>query len=332
MQSEIIRLLLLLAIFGATMLAVEGGVGWFTATRRQKRRLAQRLGAIEKGRAINPAQIGLRRRLRAPLLQGTPLASWGRNLDRLILESGVTHSSQRVLATLAAAVATIFGATVLFAMARNFPLSAGGLTLIALFAGAVGFAAPLFVLANRRDRRRKLITEQFPIALDTVVRGLRAGHPVAASLDLLMTDLDQPLAGEFVTAIHEVTYGLDLRDALQNMADRCGVDEIQMFVVALSIQSETGGNLAEILEGLARVIRDRTAMMLKVRSLSSEGRITAAMLTGLPILVFSALFALNPGFYLDVADDPAFFMGFGILGALYIVGFIAIRRMIDLKV
>jgi tight adherence protein B len=116
------------------------------------------------------------------------------------------------------------------------------------------------------------------------------------------------------------------------MAERWDLEDMRMFVVSLSVQSETGGNLAEILENLSKVIRDRAAMMLKVRALSSEGRMTATMLTGLPILAFTGLFLMRPSFYLDVADDPAFFPGFGGLLALYCLGFYLIRRMIDLKV
>ena len=110
------------------------------------------------------------------------------------------------------------------------------------------------------------------------------------------------------------------------------MEDIRMFVVSLGIQSETGGNLAEILENLSGVIRDRASMLMKVRALSSEGRMTAAMLTGLPIFAFTLLFLFNPSFYLDVANDPAFIPGFVILIVLYVVGFVTIRKMVDLKV
>jgi tight adherence protein B len=107
---------------------------------------------------------------------------------------------------------------------------------------------------------------------------------------------------------------------------------MRMFVVSLSIQSETGGNLAEILENLSRVIRERHAMMMKVRALSSEGRMTGVMLTVLPIFAFVMLFIFNPSFFLDVASDPMFVPGFTALGILYAIGFITIRKMVDLKV
>jgi len=116
------------------------------------------------------------------------------------------------------------------------------------------------------------------------------------------------------------------------MAERWDLDDMRMFVVSLSVQAETGGNLAEILDNLSTVIRERHSMYLKVRALSSEGRMTAVMLTVLPLFAFAALFLLNPAFYLDVADDPAFMPGFIVLVVMYVIGFISIRRMVDLKV
>ena len=132
--------------------------------------------------------------------------------------------------------------------------------------------------------------------------------------------------------VDAVTYGAELRDALQAMADRWELEDMHMFVVSLSVQSERGGNLAEILDNLSTVIRERHSMFLKVRALSSEGRMTALMLTVLPAFAFAFLFLVNPGFYLDVAGDPAFMPGFLLLIVMYVIGFISIRRMVDLKV
>jgi tight adherence protein B len=187
-------------------------------------------------------------------------------------------------------------------------------------------------LQVRANRMRKKMQDQFPVALDVFVRGLRAGHPVAAALDLLTVEMADPIGSQFGIVVDEVTYGAELRDALHSMAERWDLADMRMFVVSLSVQRETGGNLAEILENLSKVIRERQSMMLKVRALSSEGRMTAVLLTALPILAFTALFTVNPSFYLDVADDPAFVPGFLSLLVLYGIGFFTIRRMVDLKV
>jgi tight adherence protein B len=196
----------------------------------------------------------------------------------------------------------------------------------------LGLALPLMFFSMRAAKMRKKIIEQFPTALDVFVRGLRAGHPIAAALDLLTVEMSDPIGSQFGLVVDEVTYGADLRDALEAMADRWDLDDMRMFVVSLSVQSETGGNLAEILENLSTVIRERASMMMKVRALSSEGRMSAIMLTVLPVGSFIMLFILNPGFFLDVADDRMFIPGFGGLILLYITGVLIIRRMVDLKV
>jgi len=191
---------------------------------------------------------------------------------------------------------------------------------------------PLMFISFRATRTRKKMQEQFPVALDVFVRGLRAGHPIAAALDLLTVEMPDPIGTQFGLVVDEVTYGAELRDALQSMAERWNLDDMRMFVVSLSVQNETGGNLAEILENLSKVIRERAAMFMKVRALSSEGRMTAVMLTVLPIFTFVLLFIVNASFFLDVANDPWFVPGFVFLLVLYLVGFFTIRKMVDLKV
>jgi tight adherence protein B len=116
------------------------------------------------------------------------------------------------------------------------------------------------------------------------------------------------------------------------MADRWDLEDMRMFVVAVSVQSETGGNLAEILGNLSSVIRGRAALFMKVRALSSEGRTTSWMLTVLPLVTLVSMVAVNPQFYFDVAGDPIFLVGFPALMLLYAIGVYIIRRMVDLKV
>jgi tight adherence protein B len=211
-------------------------------------------------------------------------------------------------------------------------ISTGRFVISAVFALLLGAVLPVMAINFKATRTRKRMEEQFPVALDVFVRGLRAGHPIAAALELLTIEMPDPIGSQFGVAVDEVTYGAELRDALQNMAERWDLDDMRMFVVSLSVQNETGGNLAEILENLSKVIRDRHAMLLKVRALSSEGRMTAVMLTLLPILSFTVLFLVNARFFLDVANDPMFVPGFTILIILYIIGFFWIRKLVDLKV
>jgi tight adherence protein B len=237
-----------------------------------------------------------------------------------------------MLAIFIAPLVIFFGLLILVSAWWGVGINFGRIVVSAVFAFVLGAALPLMAINFKATRTRKRMEEQFPVALDVFVRGLRAGHPIASALELLTVEMPDPIGSQFGVAVDEVTYGAELRDALQNMAERWELDDMRMFVVSLSIQNETGGNLAEILENLSQVIRERHAMLLKVRALSSEGRMTAVMLTLLPILTFTVLFLLNPHFFMDVAGDPWFVPGFTMLIVLYAIGFFTIRKMVDLKV
>lgn len=333
MDAAWVRLLLLVLIFATVMLAFEGVAGLVRNRRAQTSRVNKRLRMIGDGTSRDEVFTRLRRQPGEGLakLPGL-LGRIGGKVEATVNATGLAWSARNILSLMTIAVIGIIVLGLAFALAGGFVLTLGMLLLLATFAFAVGCGIPMMVLSRIADRRRKKMQEQFPVALDIFVRGLRAGHPVSSALQLLTNEMTDPIGSEFGLVVDEVTYGADLRDALQNLADRWGLEDIHMFVVSLSIQAETGGNLAEILENLSQVIRERASMMLKVRALSSEGRMTAMILTGLPIFAFVGLFLVNPGFYLDVAQEPAFFIGYSILIAMYAIGFYTIRRMIDLKV
>ena len=332
MSDTWIRALVLVCIFGAVLLAAETVISWVVGNRTFGRAINQRLRMLGQGRSRDNTLNVLRRSTSGLASVPTVLTPLAHKFEQLMTAAQVRSPLGRVLLCLTAAPLLMFFAIVAGVILAGEAVGTGRVILIATFAVAAGLLLPLMALQFKAGRTRKKMTEQFPIALDVFVRGLRAGHPIAAALDLLTVEMPDPIGTQFGIVVDEVTYGADLRDALQAMADRWDMDELRMFVVSLSVQNETGGNLAEILDNLASVIRERASMMMKVRALSSEGRMTAVMLTVLPVFAFTMLFLFNPSFYLDVSDDPAFVPGFGGLIALYVIGFIAIRRMVDLKI
>lgn len=333
MSDSWIKALVLACIFGAVLLAVEALVSWLASSRTEGKAINLRLKLIGQGRPRDETMMLLRRRMSA-LPSGLPplFQRLGEHFERMLVAAQVTIPTGRLMIAILVAPIAIFFFILLIMGLLGVPISMGRLVMVAAFAGVVGAFLPIMFLQVKANRTRKKMEDQFPIALDVFVRGLRAGHPIAAALDLLTVEMPDPIGSEFGVVVDEVTYGAELRDALQAMAERWDLDDMRMFVVSLSVQSETGGNLAEILENLSKVIRERHSMMMKVRALSSEGRMTAIMLTALPIFAFSFLFLSSPGFYLDVADDPAFLPGFAILILMYVIGFITIRKMVDLKV
>jgi len=328
-----LRAAFLVCVFGAVLLGAETLIAWLARNRTDSRAVNQRLQQMKSGRDPDGTLAMLR--LASSQISGSlpqMVRPLGRKFDRMMTAAQVGVAPMRVLLFLLLAPIALLLLGIVLLLVTGAPIGVGRLVMLATIAGLVGGVLPLMILQVRANRAKRKMTEQFPVALDVFVRGLRAGHPVSAALELLTTEMPDPIGSEFGRAVDEVTYGADMRDALQSMAERWDLDDMRMFVVSLSVQSETGGNLAEVLENLTKVIRERASMMMKVRALSSEGRMTAVMLTALPILAITALFLLNPPFYLDVADDPAFLPGFLGLVTLYMIGFITIRRMVDLKV
>ena len=333
MTETWLRALFLACVFGAVLLAVEVIVGSLASKRTQDRAINLRLKMIGQGRRRDET-LKLLRRSTSALPVGLPptIAKFARRMELLLVRAQVTVPTSRLLIALLLAPLLLFFLIIVVMLATTTPVGFGRLVLVGAFSIAAGGLVPIMGLQFLANRSRKKIQDQFPVAIDVFVRGLRAGHPVAAALDLLTVEMPDPIGSEFGIVVDEVTYGADLRDALHAMAERWDLDDMRMFVVSLSVQNETGGNLAEILENLSTVIRERASMMMKVRALSSEGRMTAIMLTILPVAAFVMLFLLSPSFYLDVADDPAFVPGFVGMLLSYGIGVFWIRKLVDLKV
>lgn len=216
-------------------------------------------------------------------------------LNRLILQSGV-HWGTTTLPLGAIASGTL--------LAVVLTLATGNIVVAGLLGLIVGICVPILALVALRDRRRRKFEDQLPEAIDVLVRGLRAGHPVTSAIRLVVRELPDPIGTEFSIASDEMTYGLDLERALMNVSTRVGQPDLALLVVAVGIQTKTGGNLAEILTGIAKVIRERSKMRLKARALSAEGRFSALMLTLLPFIVFGLLNVIAPHFYGEVWDVP----------------------------
>jgi tight adherence protein B len=331
MSPDLLRLMILVVIFVAVLLGVERALSILRGARLDTQAINRRLSLISRGFSREDVAVTLRRVTSKSTLP-PPFSTMVDGIERMLCGAGLKISAGSIVAGLVLLSLIIFLLLSWLIFLSGGSLGAGRILLAATFSVAAGLGLPLLVLARLADRRRKQLVEQFPVALDVFVRGLRAGHPVASALELVSGEMSDPIGSEFGLVQDEVTYGADLRDALQSMADRCGVEDMQMFVVSLSIQQETGGNLAEILENLSQVIRERAAMLMKVRALSSEGRMTALILTLLPVGSFVGLFLTNPGFYLDVADDPMFVPGFAGLLLAFAIGVFWIRKLIDLKV
>lgn len=333
MTDGIIRIAILLAIFASIFVVVQLLLNLLWSRSAHTRAVNERLSLIKRGLEREQVVAMLRKNQPksvdglSPLFQ-KPLAA----LQRTVAGSGISFTATQV--QMAMGLATLIVLALLFVLLATTDVSAslGVFLLCIVVATCIGVLLPVMILSMMSSRRRHRVEQQFPVALDVFVRALKAGHPIASALLILTEEMEDPIGSEFGLVSDEVAYGSELTDALSDMAERWDLDDIRMFVVSLTVQSETGGNLAEILENLSSVIRARASLFLKVRALSSEGRMTGWLLTALPIFAFVGMFMVNPEFYFSVAEDPAFLIGFITLMVMYVFGFLMIRRLIDIKV
>jgi tight adherence protein B len=204
--------------------------------------------------------------------------------------------------------------------------------LVPITAGFLGAAVPFAVVAFLRRRRLRKFEEHFPEALDLLGRAVRAGHAFTTGLEMVAKDSAEPIAGEFRTTFEEQNFGLPLRDSLLNMVERVPNVDVRFFVTALMVQKETGGNLAEILDELSRVIRERFRIYRDVRVKTAQGRLTAMILILLPIAMFFALQVINPDYTKVLFKDP---LGPPILAGaaiLQVIGSIILWKIIHIEV
>jgi tight adherence protein B len=186
-------------------------------------------------------------------------------------------------------------------------------------------------LGRRRAMRLRALETQMPLALDVITRAMRAGHPPIAAVKLAGEEMGDPIGSEFGLIVDETTYGFAFREALTNFARRTGSPDAHFFAVSVGIQSETGGNLAEILEGLAAVIRGRTLLGKRVKALASEGRASAWLLSALPVFLIGAMMMIHPAFYTSKFSDPIFWPVIGAVMVVYVLGLVMIRRIVNFR-
>ena len=202
----------------------------------------------------------------------------------------------------------------------------------ALILGILAGLVPLAIVARKRRKRLGEFEEHFPEALDLLGRAVRAGHAFTSGVEMIATETAEPIAGEFSTCFEEQKFGLPLRDTLLNLAERVPLVDVRFFVTTLLVQKETGGNLAEILDELARVIRERFRIYREVRVKTAMGRLTAIILISLPILMMGLLELTNPDYENALFTDPIGPLVLGGALLLQVLGSVIIWRIVHIEV
>ena len=212
----------------------------------------------------------------------------------------------------------------------------GGVLLQSGFAGlcaaVAGFAVPYLRLSIQRRARLEKLEEQMPDAIDVIKRALRAGHPFNAAIKLVADDMDQPIAKEFELTFSDLNYGGEVRRALLGLLTRVPSVTVMALVTSVMVQRETGGNLAEILDQIAKVVRGRFRFERRVRTLSAEGKMSAWVLALVPLGLIVIMSIASPGYLPIMLTNPLGHKMLYVAGILGVIGIVWIRRIIRIEV
>jgi tight adherence protein B len=319
--------LIIANVFVATMLAVLAvlsSIRWriLGSDDRLKQRLAE-LAKTETAEAKQVPDI-----LRTDRLSGIP---W---LDRLLRRFDLARDLQRLIeqADLSLTVAQLMLIMlVLGELALVLSLRLGNTV-----AGVVGFlffgSLPLLYVLQKRSRRMRRFSEQFPDAIDMMVSALRAGHGLGRAMQLVAMEAPEPISAEFRKAFEEQNLGLPMKEALLKLADRVNNVDLRLFITAVVIQRESGGNLTEILIKIGRTIRARFVLLGQIRVYTAQARFTAWVLGVLPVAIGLIIYTMNPEYIKFLFVDPAGRLLLGFAVVLEILGFLTIRRIVGMKV
>lgn len=286
-------------LFAAVVLAVEGAYLWWSATHgKGARRIASRLHLMSGGRDGSSDAVSIlkqRRLSRSPaldrLLAKVPYIG---KLDHLLLQSGLRWTVARLVQL------TVVVPLAAFLLLRMLHLQA----LLVSILTALCVALPLLQVRRARARRLQKIEEQLPEVADFLARALRAGHAFTNALQMVGEEFPEPISGEFRATHEEINYGVPMHAALTNLAARVPLTDLGYLVIAVLIQRESGGNLAELLGNVGRIIRDRLKLLGQVRVLSAEGRMSAWVLGVLPFAVALAMHLTKPDYLALLWQSP----------------------------
>lgn len=319
--------LFVILAFLAVVLFLEGLYQTWNAYKGpEAKRIEKRLQAFSAGWTGGTSDVSL---IKQRLLSDAPA------MERLLLQIPRIHVIDRLLlqSGLRLKVAGLFAYVILAAAAGALAAMYFGFPWIVVLACAfVAAALPFIYVANARQKRLDKIEQQLPEAVELMSRALKAGHAFTSALQMVGTEGAEPIATEFRTTFDEINYGISMQDALMNLATRIPSTDLRYFVIAVMIQRESGGNLAELLDNISRLIRDRLKLLGAIRVLSAEGKLSAWIISLLPFALALVINLVNPGFMSILWKDP---MGIKMVGGalgLMFIGIFAITRIIKIRV
>jgi tight adherence protein B len=245
-----------------------------------------------------------------------------RNIEQMMHKAGLTMNVSTFALITLVAFATVW-------LAARFFLHHN---VLALFLGGLGGIVPYLVVLVKMHRRMALFSEQFPDAIDMITNALRAGFALNGAIQMVAEESPDPVGTEFKILYEEQKLGLDVKQAMLNFGNRMNTTDVPIFVTAVLIQRDTGGNLAEVLENIAYVIRDRYRILGEVRTFTTQGRMSGLILGLLPVIMAGVLSILSPGYLQHMTEDQLGSVLISVAVILQVIGFFWIRKVVNIKI
>ncbi len=326
MFGNLFYVFMLLAFIAVFLLLESLYLIWSAYKSPEAKRIDQRLRALASGSAAGQEASILKARA---MSEASVIEQWlymmprVRTLNAILQQSG---SKLTPMSLLGISAATGLGVFVLLSLFPSLPW------LIALAAGAGASTLPVLLVLRKRKQRMQKIEQQLPDALDLMSRALKAGHAFPSALQMVSEEAQDPIREEFRIVHDEINYGVAVPTALTNLAARVPSTDMRYFIIAVLIQRETGGNLTELLGNISNLIRERLKLLMKVRVLAAEGKMSAWILGLLPFVVAGIINVMNPKFMSVLWTDP---MGHKMIGAalfMMFLGALWMRKIIRIHI
>jgi tight adherence protein B len=315
--------LIYLAIFGANVLII-GGLYLFVFGKSIKlnNRVNRRLTLLEKGVTRDQVMAQLRKEM-SQHDRGRTIPFYSLIADKA-QKAKLAFSPGALIGLMCALVVVSFLLLTL--------LTGTALSLRIILSLGFGLGSVYFWVNGQAKKRLAMMEEQLPDAIELIVRSLRVGHPLSSAIGIVAKEVADPLGSEMGFIADEAAYGRDIPDALRALAERVELQDLRFLAVAVAIQQKSGGNLAEILEGLAKVVRSRFKLFRKVKAITAEARWSGLFLSAFPILALIGINVAQPDYYADVKESSYFIPAAAVVVMFLIINVMFMRIMVNIKV
>jgi tight adherence protein B len=313
------------AFLAVTLGTISVALLWQWARDQRRGTVVRRqLATVQNASAVGEGALlrGKRRESLDPLVAVAHRFGWAGTIEAMLVQAAMTWDVGTFMVL-------SMGSALAFLM---FTLLLFGSPVISVAAAVVGGLGPWLYVRDRARRRLNDFEEKLPEALDLLARAVRAGHPIVSGIKIVADEAPEPVASEFQRAFEEQRFGLPFDDSMVSLASRMPLIDLQMLVTAILVQREVGGNLAEVLDNLGEVIRQRFTVRRQLRTHTAQGRLSGYILAALPIVVGGIIFLINRDYMMILFEQPMGHLLLGIAVTLQLMGFLWIRRIVDIEI